>query len=150
MIIFNPNGEVTREEFVKMLIGAVGKLNADAQCSFTDVPENEWYYQYIASAYNDGIVTGRDDGSFGIGDKISRQDMAVMLMRAAEVYEIDVQSINTAIDFSDKDNIADYAVEAVSAAQQAGIMTGTDDDRFDPILTATRAMAATVIYRLTK
>ena len=49
---------------------------------------------------------------------------------------------------SDGESIASYAAGAVETLSQGGIITGRDDGSFDPLATANRAEAATIIYRV--
>ncbi len=82
---FGVNDNVTREQFVRMLLTALNiKLTSDKDSEFADVPEGEWYSNYVNSALQLGIVSGISDDMFGVGEEISRQDMAVMCQRAIE------------------------------------------------------------------
>lgn len=143
--IFAPDDPVKREEFVKMLIGAMGLSGEEySDKGFSDVPSDAWYAPFVNLASEYGIVTGRDNGTFGVGDNITRQDMAVMLYRALQSRGADVNV--TDITFDDGDDISDYAKDAVSVLFNAGAINGVGDNKFDPMGTATRAQAAKVIY----
>ena len=144
--LFNPNGAVTREQFVKMVVLALG-LSSDSSegMPFTDVDSQEWYAPYISTAYDLGIVTGKDDGSFGIGESITRQDMAVMCMRALNAAGIELTQDAS---LNDMDTISDYAKDAVSKMAGAGYITGDENAYFNPMDTATRAQTAVVLYRV--
>ena len=144
---FNPERSVTREEFVKMIVLAVNLYKTDAIAEYSDVLSNKWYYSYIASATEAGIVIGYD-GQFGIGQPVSRQDVAVMLYRVMQNKELLMQEETTEITFTDEQLISDYAKEAVAEMQKAGILNGFDDGRFGPDEPTTRAQAAMTIYRI--
>ncbi|MBD3921600.1 endo-1,4-beta-xylanase [Paenibacillus sp. PR3] len=147
---FAPNNQVTRAEFIQMLINALD-LNSDkATSTFTDVKEGAWYYQAIASAQQLGIVNGKANGSYGINDAISRQEMAVMLYRAAAKANIELPNTVNEIQFADDSSISSYAAQAIKALQQAGIVKGMENGRFAPASNATRAQAAVIIYGLFK
>lgn len=65
---FQPDGTLTRAEFVTMLLRAYGvePLGTDAEVPFTDVTAKHWAYGYIARAYQLGLVTAKDfNGEFG-------------------------------------------------------------------------------------
>lgn len=143
--IFAPNDTVTREEFTKMLIGAMG-ISEDEYSGnvFADVPDDAWYVKCVNIANKNGIVTGTGEGKFGVGVNITRQDMAVMLYRALLARNANVSV--TDVTFGDKDSISDYATDAVSALTNLGAINGVGDNRFDPLGYATRAQAAKVIY----
>lgn len=144
--IFAPDDNVTREQFVKMLVEAFELKAASALCEFEDVDKSQWYYTYIASAYDSKIVTGISDTEFGIGAPISRQDMAVMAYRCAKACGMSLGLGELA--FDDKSDIYLYAEEAVGALSIAGIINGFEDGTFRPQGLCTRAQAAKVIYEL--
>lgn len=145
---FNPEGQVTRAEFITMLMNATGLYNPVAKASFTDVTDGTWNYLPIASAEQIGIVNGKQDGSFGVSDPISRQDMAVMIYRTAQHLQASITGTLAFDPFADQDKISDYALEAVSSVQRAGIVNGIGNNKFAPGEFSTRAQAATIIYRL--
>lgn len=144
---FRPGNNVTREEFVKMIIGATGMLQADAKCSFTDVPENVWYYEYVASAYTKEIVQGVTDTEFGVGTNITRQDVAVIAARILTRLTGKTPDVeeSTLTDFA---TVSDYAQDSVKILNGMGIINGFDDGSFKPHNALTRAEAATIICKL--
>ena len=146
---FNPEKAVTREEFVKMLVIALGFEAEDAKADFTDVDANQWYAPYIAIAKVKGITNGRDDGSFGIGQQISRQDMATLAWRALEIAGI-TSDDTTAESFGDDVEIAEYAKASVYGMKKLGIINGVGDNNFNANGTSNRAMAAKVIFEMRK
>ncbi|MBE5040952.1 immunoglobulin-like domain-containing protein [Ructibacterium gallinarum] len=148
---YEPAREVTREEFVKMLLLTLGVdiSQTEEGTPFTDCAEDQWYYSYVVAAYKNGIVEGMSDGTFGIGTSITRQDMAVMISRAAEQFGTDLSSGESKT-FVDAENISEYAVEAVDKLSAAGLLNGDDAGRFNPMDCANRAEVAVVMYRLTK
>ena len=60
----------------------MGIVDDNAKCVFNDVSEDKWYYRYVASAVNAGIIKGRLNNMFAPDDHITRQEMAVMIHRA--------------------------------------------------------------------
>ncbi|MGO4496704.1 S-layer homology domain-containing protein [Paenibacillus sp. 2RAB27] len=145
---FNPGGEVTREEFIAMLMRTFDLVDPEAEATFHDTDPDAWYYSSVASAQKLGIVNGKEDGSFGIHDKISRQDMAVMIVRAAETLNAGLTQSEPDAPFADQAQISGYALEAVTAVRQSGITNGMSGNIFAPKAPSTRAQAAAVIYRL--
>ena len=98
-----------------------------------------------------GIVTGYADGSrrFGTGDKIVREQMAVMLYRYAKDYKkYDVSKAADFAHFTDAASVSAYAEEAVAWAVGNGILTGKDNGtKLDPQGDASRAECAVIIQR---
>ncbi|MFB9275525.1 endo-1,4-beta-xylanase [Cohnella cellulosilytica] len=145
---FAPANSVTRAEFIHMLMLTLDLSQANATSTFSDVKEGAWYYSSVAAAQRLGIVNGLTDGSFGVGDKITRQEMALMAYRAIREAGIALNEEKAASALHDAQDIASYAKDAVSAMHQAGIINGVGGDRFDPKGTATRAQAAVILYQL--
>ena len=142
---FCPNENITREEYVKLLVSVFSLNVVGDDMSFEDVDESAWYYQYVNCAYNAGIVTGISESSFGIGQPITRQDMAVMTARASYIAGLELEEQNEENEYTDEADIADYAVEDVHTLQKAGLMVGNDSGAFSPKANATRAEASMVI-----
>lgn len=145
---FKPNQKVTRAEFLKMLMYAFDLTSADAAANFRDVEQGSWYYESVASAQKLGIIEGKADGSFGVNDQITREDMAVMAYRLAKHQQLQLSGQAGSVPFTDKQAIAAYALEATGALQSAGIIQGLGEGRFGPKGQATRAEAAVIIDRL--
>ena len=138
-----PNGIITREEFLKMVIDALGYTKGGATANLTDVNPSAWYAPYINTAVTFGISTGKGDGTFGIGETIKRQDMAVLACRALEKLGVTLNAGATA--FTDKASIDNYALESVAKLSNANIISGRGDGSFCPNDFATRAEAAKII-----
>lgn len=143
---FDPNATVTRAEFAKMVAGAFEIPMVAASAGFADVPADAWYAPYVSTCFAAKIITGYDSTTFGPNDLISRQDMAVMVMRAANLKGITVEAIAAKVDFADADKIGAYAVDAVTTLQMGGIINGMTADTFAPAENATRAQAAKILY----
>lgn len=144
---FEPQGLVTREQFAKMLVLACGLYQENAVCTFSDVPDGAWYQSYVASAAASGIVFGMDEEHFGVGQNITREDMAVMVYRAAKKTG-KLSDAEQGTVFADENEISDYAKEAVNTLKARGIMSGKGENRFEPKAYATRAEAAKMIHGL--
>lgn len=148
--VFEPEKSVKREEFAKMIVLAFA-LYSDAEggeCSFRDTSKEDWHYTYISAACGNGVTNGTDDVTFGVGESITRQDLAVMCYRAALKKGLTLKAGSTEVKFTDGQKVADYAYVAINVLNQNGIVNGFDDATIRPQATATRAEAATIIYRL--
>ncbi|WP_169084225.1 S-layer homology domain-containing protein [Paenibacillus sp. PL91] len=145
---FAPTGEVTRAAFITMLMNAFELAHKEAQSALSDVEQGTWYYEAIAAAEQLGIATGKPGGSFGVNDPITRQDMAVIIARLADVLDLELGDAEQAAAFTDEADTSRYAAEAVAAIQKAGLINGLGDGRFGPKEISTRAQAAVIIYRL--
>ena len=144
---FAPNATVTRAQFAKMLMGTFGlTASAYTTSSFSDVSTDAWYFDAVETAFNLGIINGVEDGVFAPNALITRQDMAVMVTRAAAAADKTIAEVTGSHSFGDAYKISDYAVEAVDTLVKAGIINGISDAEFAPLDNATRAQAAKILY----
>jgi|GEM_PF-259751 len=145
--LFAPNRDITRAEFLQMLMNALDLVESGGSSSFSDVVPGTWYYDAVVSAEALGITQGKGDGRFGIADKITREDMAVLTHRAAIAAGVAIEQ-DLVIGFTDEDQISAYALQAVRELQRAGLIDGVGDGSFDPQGLTTRAAAASILYKL--
>lgn len=143
--IFKPDDNVTREEFVKILIGAMNMANVQySGNAFTDVNDSDWFCKYVNIANENQIVRGTGNGKFGVGENITRQDMAVMLYNALIYKNADIASKEP--NFDDMADVSEYAKQAVNALYGMNAINGVSETLFEPLGFATRAQAAKVVY----
>ncbi len=146
--IFAPADSVLREEFVKMLLGGVRFEELYGNINFADVSAADWFEPYVRKAYLAGIVRGISDDKFGVGERITRQDMAVMCCNALVKKGVMTEPTEVSLGYADAEGISDYAAKAVSALGAAGIVRGDENGFFNPTASATRAEAAQMIYNI--
>ena len=146
---FSPNESVTRAQFAMMLAKLSGDdLTGYTSSSFSDVDSSEWYSAAVQWAYAKGVVSGWN-GKFSPDAKISRQEIASMLARYADkAAGYTLPTSIAKVTFSDSANISDYANQAVTAMQRAGIINGYSNGSFGPNAEATRAEASKMIAAL--
>lgn len=146
---FEPSRNITREEFAKILVEALGASDSAYDGNvFADAKDSDWFVRYINIAAKLGVVNGIGDGSFGAGRPITRQDMAVMIYNALKY-----RNVNMALGefrFDDDGQIADYAKNAVAALHEMGAINGMTETTFVPGGLATRAQAAKIVYSVLK
>lgn len=146
---FNPNTNVSRAEFVKLLVSVADIFDQNSDVNFADVKKGDWFYGYVASAFKKGIITGKNNGRFAPYDPVTRQDMAVMLSKAlTAVYGKTPDNSDAISTFVDKGDIAGYAKEGVATAVKYRLMEGVGNKQFMPKGIVTRAQAAKAIYML--
>lgn len=138
---FKPKANITRAEFATVLVKALG-LEAKPGRIFKDTA-NHWAKEYIVTADAYGIVNGYDGENFGANEFITREQMAVMIVRAAKL----AQATNSKA-FADADKISTWAKDSVAIAASQEVITGYQDNTFKPKGTATRAEAVMVISKI--
>ncbi len=152
---FDPNGQVSRAEFVQILAKLSDEEFAKSGGNtFADVDAGSWYSNAVMWASASGIVTGMGEGKFMPNESISRQDMAVIIERYLKHRGETLKEKNKEANFTDASSVASYAKDAVDKMQKAGIINGASDVKggvsFNPNSQASRAEAATMIVRYIK
>lgn len=145
---FNPQKEVTRAEYLKILVEAFDLVEGEHISTFTDVQADKWYSDAIATAQALNLVTGYPDGTFGLNQAISREEMAVMTSRILKQAGAALPNGNSEKAFSDASQISGFAMDAVQAMNTAGWMKGDTSGRFLPKEQANRAETAVLISRI--
>ena len=148
--LFEPQGKVTRAMFVTML-GRLHGAEESCEVKFKDVnfKKGAWYAGYVGWASDNGIVTGFEDNTFRPNEKLSREQMAAIIMRYITFADIiPTRSPDALSYFADEKRIGSWAKEYVDEMRLIGIITGKDGGKFDPKGDLTRAEAATIVMRL--
>jgi hypothetical protein len=145
---FMPQEAISRAEFVAMIV-RLFDLDTSNTALFKDVSSDAWYADAVGAARKAGIVLGNERGEFKPDERVSRQDMAVILLRAmdAKGFAISAQNQNPPL-FEDESAIADYAKEQVSKLSAAGLMTGIGQGEFAPLASAKRKDVAVLLHRV--
>ncbi|WP_059046958.1 S8 family serine peptidase [Paenibacillus rubinfantis] len=150
---FHPETQVTRAEFVSMLVRAL-ELKADpkaaSQTSFLDVPAGSWYEEAVKIATSKGLISGYANGTFAPDQPITRGEIAVVLAKALEVLGQSAGGGGANHSFADQARIPAWAAEAVAKVTSLGVMNGKAGNRFEAESPTTRAEAAAVVYRIFK
>lgn len=147
---FAPDSPMTREMFVTVLYRMAGSPAAGGTSGFSDVKNSStYYYNAVCWAAANNLVNGMGDGSFGVGRSITRQEMAVFMMRYAAWKGLNVTASSSATSgFADQGSIASWAKDAMNWAVAKGIMVGMSGTELSPGGTTTRAQVAAVLMRL--
>ncbi|WP_156130891.1 S-layer homology domain-containing protein [Paenibacillus sp. FSL H7-0357] len=145
--LFAPNQILTRAEFAVMLDRLLN-LKMEAAV-FKDVPEDAWYAVGVNAAAAAGIIGGAG-GVYRPQDSLSRQEMAVMIMRAYHLSNAGAAVTGATPAFHDAGRMGTWAQQAVNEAAALGIIEGQPGGMFKPDGKTTRAEGMTVLYRLLK
>ncbi|UKS24085.1 cadherin-like beta sandwich domain-containing protein [Paenibacillus sp. HWE-109] len=145
---FAPGKDISRAEFAALLARTLGLSSADTS-PFGDVTEKDWYAKEVAAAYKAGIITGNAQQAFEPNRSITREEMAVMLVRAYE-HRTGSKLEASSEASSDASEISDWALPFVNSALKAKLLSGRQEGLFVPDEHTTRAEAAQAIYNLLK
>lgn len=150
--IFGPAESLARAQFATILYRMEGEPEVEYNNKFPDVGAGIWYTDPILWASEAGIVNGyTDTGLFGPGDKINREQMAVMMYRYAKYMKYDTSQKTDFSKFQDAASVNEFAKEAMQWAVGSGIITGAEGGiKLNPQGNANRAECATIIMRFSE
>ena len=147
--IYAPETKITRADFAMFLIRTLGLTGSSTE-NFADVNPDSYYAKELAIGKEIGILKGVGNNEYNPHEEISRQDMMVICARGMR-YASKLGTggtIDNLADFTDKANIADYAIEDIAAMVREGIVLGNADKTINPLGNTTRAEAAVIMYRI--
>ena len=143
---FAPTMNLTRSMIAQVLYNLEERPEAPGAAGFPDVAAGAWYADAVNWAAARGIVKGYDTGAFGPEDSVTREQLAAILYRYAQVKGYDTTRGGMAVrEFSDSASISDWAQEAMAWAVNAQVLSGKGNGVLDPQGTATRAEVAQML-----
>ncbi|CAN7235186.1 Ig-like domain-containing protein [Paenibacillus sp. LjRoot153] len=150
---FRPDATVTRSEFAKMLVSALGLEAASRDTNFSDEADiPSWAKPHIVAAVEAGLIQGYEEAgttSFKGELTVTRAEAAVMTARALQIYGNGTAGLmSKAPSLKDASDIPSWAKPSIDKALSAGILNGYEDGAFRAGQTTTRGEAAAMIYKL--
>ncbi|MNO31479.1 Endo-1,4-beta-xylanase A precursor [compost metagenome] len=147
---FSPQSTANRAMIATILYHMAGSPRVTGANSFTDVPSGMWYTDAIKWTAQNGIVSGHGNNRYGTDQAVTREQLAAILYRYAQLNHMDVSVTGDLSDFADKDNISNWATDAMKWAVGKGLFSGKRKGELDPLGTATRAEIAVLLMRFMK
>lgn len=132
---FNPQEEVTRGEFVSMLVKSLD-IPVDDTYTVTHYTDEipQWLQPYLAAAVRSGMVSGLPEGEvFGADTVITEAEAAVMLQNALDLSTVDAEVMA-------EEDVPDWAANAVHALNSNGFA-------LDAGANLTRGATAEMLYQ---
>ncbi|WP_257156072.1 M60 family metallopeptidase [Bacillus cereus] len=111
--------------------------------TFKDVPQGHWAFNAIHDLANEGIIAGYGNGIFGMGDNVTREQVAALIYRTLHIEKQDKYENP----YRDIDKNSTMFPEEILALTKLGIFQGDDQGNFRPKATLTRAEMAQVITK---
>lgn len=142
---FSPEQSTSRAMLVAMLWRLAGQPAGNGAAPFTDVTANAYYAEAAVWAAENGIIKGYGDNRFGPNDPVTREQLAAILYRYAQVKRQDTAKAGDLSVFADQPS--DWAAEPVRWAVGAGLLSGKGGGVLDPTGNATRAETAAMLMR---
>ncbi len=143
--MFGLGQTITRGQFAALLCKFFDWSPAEGgEAHFADVAAGEWYYSAVETVFARGILS-EEGTAFRPNDNITREEMAVLLVRAMGYTELAEQWVSqSACPFSDVTRNQGY----ITMAYDFGMVTGMEDGLFHPNGSATREQAAAMMVRV--
>lgn len=131
---FRPTENVTRAQFAKMLVEALGlKLNnSSISLYFPDLAETHWANNYIRIAVDNGIINGYPDGTFKPDNPVTYAESMAMILRAMKLEE--------------KMNDKSWPLGYINEAKNVGLLDFVDYN--DPNVSANRGETAISLFNM--
>lgn len=150
--LFDPEGLVTRAEFCAMVVRALGLEPVFSAVSFADVSKDDWFCSAVQTAYAYGIINGVSEAAFAPNDSITREQVCVMLTRAARLCGADTAMTPAAVRdalavYTDYRTIGAWAKEEAAFCTANGIFS-PQTVLFEPACAFSRAEMAASLFSL--
>lgn len=149
--LMGPSDTTSRAQFVAMLARAAGADNGKLDGkggTFGDVNADDWFAGVVAWGAENGIVSGYDGtNDFGPDHAVTREQVAVFLMRFAQKNGVDTSGRGDLSKFPDAGKVSDFAGTAMKWAVEEGFIKGLDSGELKPGDVASRAEVATILMR---
>lgn len=155
----NYREDITRADFCRMMVNYLAveqNTDADALIAMTELylakdgetPFTDCQDQAVNAAYYLGLVQGKSAGIFDPTSSLTREEAAVMLLRAQTILGYTAPSDVAAPDYTDADTISDWAMYATALLQDWDVMRGVDGDRFSAKASLEVQQCAVICLRL--
>ena len=141
---FSPNGSLTRGMIAQILYNAEKETRSYAS-EFSDVSNGKWYADAVNWAAKNDIVRGVGDGKFAPEKAVTRQEMAAIFYRYAELKGYDMSASGDLSGFPDASKVSGWAETAMEWAVGSYLISGRTNGNLDPTGNATRAEVAQII-----
>lgn len=148
--LFAHGESVTRAQFAVLVARALNLPTSEYKGTFKDVPASyTWAALEIEAANRAGIISGMGNGKFAPNEKITREQMAAMVIRAIQYKDASVlDGVKAPASFKDSNKVSNFAKDYVGKAAALKLVNGYADQTFAPKADTTRAQSAVILYRL--
>ena len=148
---FKPDSTLTRAEFATIIVNGLG-LSVKNENVFADVTINDWFYDYVNTAYCYEIIKGISENEFNPHGIVKREEAATMTARAAKLCGLNTdmetfEAKNILSEFSDYVKVSDWAVTSLAFCFDNDILSG-DVMEISPEEAVTRGEMAGMLYNM--
>lgn len=149
--VFSPDMVTSREMIATVLWHVAGSPKVEYSMTYKDVPAGSGYADAIRWASKEGIVSGYNDETFGMGKPITREELAVMLYHYAQKQGKGFTGEwMFLLDAKDADKVSEWADEAMHWCVMEKIISGNASGMLSPQGQATRAETAAMLQHFSE
>lgn len=150
---FAPDKKVTRAEFAALIVRALGIPPGSETERFRDIQADDWFKGAAAAAFDAGIVSGYADGTFRPHKYITREEAAVMAVKALAAAGLDISLSDAEVTrnlgkYKDGSGISPWARQGAAKAIKYGLIAGNSNGRFHPTGYVTRGELAVIVKNI--
>lgn len=143
---FRPDNNITRAEFITLVVRILGLSTSKYNNAFSDVNTADWHAKYVQTALDNGLIS--KDNEFRPNDFIRRDEITKIAVNAYLLSHNAPETATPVTSFLDASSIPDWATQYVLYAVNLGLVQGDSQRNFNPAGMATRAESATILSRL--
>ena len=153
---FGTSDSIKRQDFLVILARLDG-VDLDTygakKSAFRDVPEGSYYEAAVNWGSENLIVTGYDSGEFGVGDKVTREQLVTFLYRYAKYKGYDYGYANdreniVSTQYKDFKKVSSLAKQPILWAIEKGVISGKTATTIVPQGNAQRCEVAKIMYNI--
>lgn len=148
---FDPDSTMTRAEFATIIVRGLG-LEVKGGNVFSDVSQDDWFFEYVNTAFEYKIVNGTGDGIFSPNGTITREEAGAMIARASGLCGIstdmdETEARDVLAGFIDYISLSDWSRKPLAFCYKNNILP-SEDIKINPKANVTRAEIAKMLFTM--
>ncbi|BBI30946.1 S-layer homology domain-containing protein [Cohnella abietis] len=139
---FKPKNTLSRAELAAIVARLINGGNTNDKANYSDVPSKHWASGYIRIVTDNKIFTGFNDGTFRPEAPVTREELAVVMLRFLEI------DGSNPIKPQFEDVKGRWSAAAIEALYRNGLINGYPDGTFKPGSNIIRSEAVSLINKM--
>ncbi|BBI34996.1 hypothetical protein KCTCHS21_43950 [Cohnella abietis] len=146
---FGVNQEITRAEFVSIIVKALGIAPTADSSTFKDVGGKTEFATEVEAAVKSGLIKGRSSDKFDPDGSITRQELAAILENVMKYNGVTSQADPAILKtYKDQAKVSSFAKAALALMVDQQIIVGVTPTKLDPLSNVTKAQAIVTVMRM--
>lgn len=148
--VFDPEGVLTRAEFIQMMSKLLDKSTGSLYDIYSDVGLDEWYANAVQILYENNVIPKEMTPNMVLNPNtaIIREEAAVIASNVYKVMKSENTNTGDVSEFSDGDMVSEWAKDGVEKAIGYGLIQGNENKELQPLNTLTRAEGTTIAFNI--